>query len=44
MSLGSIIGAVIGGSAIGLAPVTFLKVFLACVLIVAAGKTILSHR
>jgi uncharacterized membrane protein YfcA len=44
MSLGSIIGAVIGGSAIGLAPATFLKVFLACVLIAAAGKIILSHR
>jgi len=44
MSLGSIIGAAIGGLAIGLAPVGFLKVFLACVLLATAVKTILSHR
>lgn len=40
MSLGSIIGAVLGGLAVGLAPVEFLKVFLACVLLAAAGKTV----
>jgi uncharacterized membrane protein YfcA len=44
MSLGSIIGAAIGGLAVGVAPVGFLKVFLACVLLAAAGKTIFGPR
>lgn len=44
MSAGSIIGAVIGGLAVAFAPVQFLKVLLGCVLIVAPGKTIVSHR
>jgi uncharacterized protein len=44
MSLGSIIGAAIGGLAVGLAPEGFLKVFLACILLAAAAKTVLSHH
>lgn len=44
MSLGSIIGAALGGLAVAYAPVTLLKVILGCVLIAAAAKTILSHK
>jgi len=44
MGLGSIIGAVIGSLAVGLAPAGFLKVFLACVLLATACKTIFSHH
>jgi uncharacterized membrane protein YfcA len=44
MSAGSILGATLGGLAVGYAPVSFLKVFLGCVLIAAAAKTIASHR
>jgi MFS family permease len=43
-SAGSILGATLGGLAVAYAPVTFLKVFLGCVLIAAAAKTIGSHR
>lgn len=43
MSLGSIIGAVIGGLALALAPVAFLKLFLGCILLAAAGKTLLAR-
>ena len=42
MSLGSIIGAVIGGL-LGLVPVAILKVFLGCVLLAAAGKVALNY-
>lgn len=44
MSAGSILGASIGGLAVAYAPVAFLKVFLGCVLIAAAAKTIMAHR
>ena len=44
MSAGSIIGATLGGFAVAYAPVVFLKVFLGCVLIAAATKTLASHR
>jgi uncharacterized protein len=44
MSAGSIIGATLGGFAVAYAPVGFLKMFLGCVLIAAAVKTITSHR
>jgi len=44
MSAGSVLGATLGGAAVAYAPVTFLKVFLGCTLIVAAFKTIASHR
>lgn len=44
MSLGSIIGAAIGGLAAGLAPVGFLKVLLGSVLLAAAGKTVIGRR
>ena len=44
MSAGSIIGATVGGFAVAYAPVVFLKVFLGCVLIAAATKTLASHR
>ncbi|MBI4194135.1 MAG: sulfite exporter TauE/SafE family protein [Betaproteobacteria bacterium] len=43
MSAGSLIGAVLGGMAVAVAPVALLKVVLGSVLIVAAVKT-LSHR
>jgi uncharacterized protein len=43
MSAGSILGATLGGFAVAYAPVEILKVFLGCVLIAAAGKTIASH-
>lgn len=44
MAVGSIIGALLGGLAVAYAPITALKVLLGCVLIAAAGKTIMSHR
>jgi uncharacterized membrane protein YfcA len=44
MSAGSILGATLGGLAVAFAPVAFLKLFLGCVLIAAAAKTIASHR
>jgi uncharacterized protein len=43
MSAGSILGAILGGLAVACASVEFLKVFLGCVLIAAATKTIASH-
>ena len=43
MSAGSMIGAVLGGLAVAYAPVDVLKVLLGCVLIGAAGKTIVSR-
>jgi uncharacterized membrane protein YfcA len=43
MSASSIIGALLGGLAVAFAPVIFLKVFLGCVLIAAAAKTMM-HR
>ena len=43
MAAGSIIGATLGGLAVAYAPVVFLKIFLGCVLLAAAGKT-LTHR
>ena len=43
MTLGSIVGALLGGSAVSVAPVAFLKVLLGCVLIGAAGKTLVAH-
>jgi uncharacterized membrane protein YfcA len=44
MSAGSIVGATVGGLAVAYAPITFLKVFLGCILLVAAVKTMVSHR
>ncbi len=44
MSAGSVVGAVLGGLAVAFAPVAFLKVLLGSVLLVAAVKTIASHR
>ena len=44
MSVGSIIGAVVGGLAVAYAPMTLLKVVLGCVLLAAAYKTFSSHR
>ena len=44
MIAGSIVGAVLGGLAVGIAPVQFLKALLGCVLIVAAAKTVASRR
>lgn len=41
MAAGSIIGAILGGLAVAYAPVTFLKVLLGCVLLAAAGKTVI---
>ena len=43
MGAGSILGAVIGGLAVGVAPVAFLKSLLDCVLLAAAAKTINYH-
>ena len=43
MSAGSIFGATLGGLAVAYAPTGFLKLFLGCVLIAAAAKTIASH-
>jgi uncharacterized protein len=43
MSLGSVIGATVGGLAIAYAPTGALKLLLGAVLIVAAGKTLTSH-
>jgi uncharacterized membrane protein YfcA len=44
MSAGSILGATLGGFAVADAPVGFLKLLLACVLIAAGANTIASHR
>jgi uncharacterized protein len=44
MSVGSILGAVLGGLAVSYAPIEFLKVLLGCVLLAAAAKTIATHR
>ena len=44
MSAGSIVGAMLGGFAVAYAPIGFLKLFLGCVLIAAAAKTIACHR
>lgn len=44
MSAGSILGAILGGLAVAYAPIGFLKLFLGCVLIAAAVKTIAGHR
>jgi uncharacterized membrane protein YfcA len=44
MSGGSLIGAALGGLAVAVAPVPFLKLLLGGVLIAAAGKTILRQR
>lgn len=44
MSAGSIIGATLGGLVVAYASVQFLKLLLDCVLIVAAGKTMIGHR
>jgi uncharacterized protein len=43
MSAGSILGATLGGLAVAYAPIGFLKLFLGCVLIAAATKTIANH-
>ncbi len=43
MAMGSIIGATLGGLAVAYAPAAALKVLLGCVLLAAAGKTLLSH-
>jgi uncharacterized membrane protein YfcA len=43
MAAGSLIGAALGGLAVAYAPVAFLKVLLGCVLLAAAGKTVVSH-
>jgi uncharacterized membrane protein YfcA len=43
MGARSILGAVIGGLAVGVAPIVFLKSLLGCVLLVAAAKTINHH-
>ena len=44
MSFGSVIGAGLGGLAIAIVPVGSLKLLLGCVLLAAAGKTLLGHR
>jgi uncharacterized protein len=44
MSAGSVIGAILGGLAVAVAPVAFLKLLLGGVLVAAAAKTILSRR
>ena len=41
MSAGSILGTTLGGLAVAYAPVQFLKLSLGCVLIAAAGKTLI---
>ena len=41
MSAGSILGTTLGGLAVAYAPVQFLKLLLGCVLIAAAGKTLI---
>ncbi len=40
MSAGSLIGAALGGLAVAVAPVAFLKVFLGAVLLAAAAMTV----
>jgi uncharacterized protein len=44
MSLGSMVGAAVGGMAAAVAPVAFLKILLGGVLIAAAGKVLLNER
>jgi len=44
MGAGSILGAILGGLALGYAPVEFLKLLLGGVLIAAAAKTFLARR
>ena len=44
MSFGSVVGAGLGGLAIAIVPVGSLKLLLGCVLLAAAGKTLLGHR
>ncbi len=44
MSAGSMVGAILGGLAVGYAPIAFLKLLLGCVLLAAAGKTSAGHR
>ena len=44
MGAGSILGALIGGIAVALAPVAILKVFLGGILVASAIKTVWSHR
>jgi uncharacterized membrane protein YfcA len=44
MGLGSIIGAGLGGLVVAMAPVGALKLLLGCVLIAAAGKTLLTRH
>ncbi len=44
MSAGSLIGAALGGLAVAVAPVVFLKVVLGSVLLLAAAKTVTGHR
>lgn len=44
MGAGSIIGALLGGLAVGFAPIAFLKALLGCVLLAAAAKTIIGHQ
>jgi uncharacterized membrane protein YfcA len=44
MSAGSLIGAALGGLAVGFAPVTAIKVILALVLLAAAAKVALSKH
>jgi uncharacterized membrane protein YfcA len=44
MGAGSILGAILGGLALGYAPVEFLKLLLGSVLIAAAAKTFLARR
>jgi len=41
MNAGSILGTTLGGLAVAYAPVQFLKLLLGCVLIAAAGKTLI---
>jgi len=43
MSVGSIIGAILGGLAVAYAPVEFLKLLLGCVLLATAFKTMARH-
>jgi uncharacterized membrane protein YfcA len=44
MGAGSILGAILGGLALGYAPIEFLKLLLGGVLIAAAAKTFLARR
>jgi uncharacterized protein len=44
MSLGSLVGAALGGALVGLAPGGLLKLVLGAVLLIAAAKTMRTHR